>query len=517
MDSVSSIPETAQLRRMAAVWEQVLKKDKIKPDDSFFTLGGQSLTAGALVRAVGERFGVKISIRMLFEHSRLGEFTEHVLALAVPTAPLPDAVSTDVPLAMTAFQQRIWLAEQIDPSVRNHVPFAWRVAGRLDADRLRVALGRLVADHELLRTRFVDHDNTLAVQLREPWVPPLELLDLRNAPNGMMDWLEAALRLPFDLESGQLLRAALGDLGDGRQVLLLCLHHLVIDGESIPVLLAELDRHYTASDKPRPIVQYREFAAYQRWQRDSDSWNTDLEYWTSILDGAPADTPLPAPPQPEPNGAFQIPLPVELLDSLRAVQSEHGVSWFMVASTALAVTLHRWTGLDDVTFGSPTANRDQPRFAELLGPCLNTTVLRSRVTADRTVLDALLRMRDEALGALEHQTVQFDDVITRLNPVRRFGHTPYMNVMLNMNLLDGHAAVLGGTRLTPVLNDSLRSENAKFGLTVTMAQQDGQLIGLMAYRGDQLSAEHARELADELSAVLTRFPKALNEPVMRHG
>jgi acyl carrier protein len=536
MDPVSSVPlsvgqegsgragarrasavDAGQLRRMAAVWEQVLKKDGIQPEDSFFTLGGQSLMAGALVSAAGERFGVRIPIRTLFEHSRLGEFTEHVLGLAAPAAPLPDAVSTDVPLEMTAFQRRIWLAELIDPSVRNHVPLAWRVEGRLDPDRLRVALGRLVAEHEILRTRFVDDDDALSVQLGEPWVPSLELLDLRNAPSGMMDWQEAALRRPFDLESGQLLRAALGDLGDGRQVLLLCLHHLVIDGESIPVLLAELDRHYTAPGRPRAVVQYREFAAYQRRQRDSDAWKSDLEYWASALEGASADTPLPAPREPEPNGAFQIPLPEGLLDSLRAVQSEHNVSWFMVAATALAVTLHRWTGLDDVTFGSPTANRNQPRFAELLGPCLNTAVLRSRVTADSTVLDALLRMRGEALGALEHQSVEFDDVITRLNPVRRFGHTPYVNVTLNMNLLDDHAAVLDGTRLTPVLDDSLRSNNAKFGLTVTMAQRDGRLIGLVAHRGDQLGAGHAREVADELAGLLARFPKALDEPVMRHG
>lgn len=527
MDSVSSIPlsvgqetstvETGQLRRMAAVWEQVLKKDGITPDDSFFTLGGQSLMAGALVSAAGERFGVRIPIRALFEHSRLGDFTTHVLGLAASAAPLPDAVCTDAPLAMTAFQQRIWMAELIDPSVRNHVPLAWRVEGRLDPDRLRVALGRLVAGHELLRTRFIDDDNGLSVRLREPWVPPLDVLDLRNSPHGTMDWLDASLRLPFDLESGQLLRAALGELGDGRQVLLLCLHHLVIDGESIPVLLAELDRYYTDPDSTQPVVQYREFAAYQQWQRDSDAWNADLEYWASALEGASGDTPLPAPEQPEPNGAFQIPLPAGLLDSLRAVQSQHGVSWFMVAATALAVTLHRWTGLDDVTFGSPTANRTQPRFAELLGPRLNTAVLRSRVTADSTVLDALLRMRGEALDALEHQTVQFDDVITRLNPVRRFGHTPYVNVTLNMNLLDDHVAVLGGTRLTPVVDDSLRSNNAKFGLTVTMVQRDGRLIGLVAHRGDQLGAAHARELADELAGLLARFPEALKEPVMRHG
>ena len=508
MDSVSSIP------RMAAVWEQVLNKGGIRPEDSFFILGGQSVMANALVTAAGERFGVRIPIRALFEHSRLGDFTEHVLGLAA-SAPLPDAVATDVvPLAMTAFQQRIWLAELIDPDVHNHVPLAWQVAGRLDPDRLREALGLLVAEHEILRTRFVDDDTALSVRLREPWVPEVELLDLRETPDGITDWLDAAMNRPFDLESGQLFRAALGDLGDGRQALLLCLHHLVIDGESVPVLLAELDRCYTGRSRPRPVVQYREFAAHQQQQRDSDSWTADLDYWASTLEGAPADTPLPAPSRPEPNGAFRIPLPEGLLDSLGAVQSEHGVSWFMVAATALAVTLHRWTGLDDVTFGSPTANRNQPRFAELLGPCLNTAVLRSRVSAGSTVLDALLRMRGAALEALEHQTVEFDDVITRLNPARRFGHTPYVNVTLNMNLLDGQAAALDGTPLTPVLIDSLRSNNAKFGLTATLAQRDGRLIGLVAHRGDQLGAEQARELADELAGLLTRFPNALNEPVL---
>ncbi|MFJ4670553.1 condensation domain-containing protein [Kitasatospora purpeofusca] len=535
MDSVPNTPP-GQLRRMAAVWEQVLKKGGIGPDDSFFTLGGQSVMAGTLVRAAGERFGVRIPIRSLFEYSRLGEFTDHVVGLAPPTAPTtappPDAVSTDavppdavppdVPLEMTAFQRRIWLAEQIDPSVRNHVPLAWSVAGRLDPDRLRVALGRLVAEHEILRTRFVDEDGGWSVRLCEPWLPSLELLDLGDAtddatdiPDGVTEWLEAALRLPFDLESGQLLRAALGEFADGRQVLLLCVHHLVIDGESIPVLLAELDRCCATQDRPRQVVQYREFAAHQREQRDSASGHTDLAYWASALEGASADTPLPAPERPEPNGAFRLPLPAGLLDSLRAVQSEHGVSWFMVAATALAVSLHRWTGLDDVTFGSPTANRNHPRFAGLLGPSLNTAVLRSGVTGDSTVLDVLLRMRGEALGALEHQAVEFDDVLNHVKPARRFGHTPYVNVTLNMNLLDDHVAVLDGARLTPLLIDELRSDYAKFGLTVTMVQLEGRLIGLVSHRGDQLGAEDARELADRLAGLLARFPEALDEPVLR--
>ncbi len=104
---MESVDQQVGLRRMAAVWKRVLKREQIGPDDSFFTLGGHSVMAGTLVRAAGERFGVQIPLRALFEHSQLGEFTEHVLALAAPSAPQPDAVVTDVPLAMTAFQRRI--------------------------------------------------------------------------------------------------------------------------------------------------------------------------------------------------------------------------------------------------------------------------------------------------------------------------------------------------------------------------------------------------------------------------
>lgn len=505
------------LRQMAAVWEQVLKTKGITPDDSFFTLGGQSVTAAALVDAAGKRFGVRIPIRALFENSRLGDFTEHVLGLAAPAAPQADAVPADVPLTMTAFQRRIWLAELIDPQVCNHVPLAWQVRGRLDPGRLRTALGRLVVGHEILRTAFVEDENGLSVHLKQPWQPELDLLDLRHAFDAMNDWLDAAVRRPFDLESGQLLRVALGDLGDGRQVLLLCLHHVVIDGESIPVLLSDLDHYYSISDTPRPVVQYREFAAHQQQQRNTDAWHADLQYWESALRGASPNTPLPAPEQPEPNGAFRVPLPAGLRDSLHDLQSAHSVSWFMLAAAALAVTLHRWTGLDDVTFGSPTVNRSGPRFARLLGPCLNTSVLRSRVNGQSTLLDALLQMRDQTLSALEHQSVEFDDVVAHLKPARQFGRTPYTNITLNMNLLDDHAAVLGSARLTPVLDDSRRSTYAKFGLTVTLVQLDGELIALVAHRGDQLGAGQARELADELAGLLTHYPEALHELVMPGG
>ncbi len=100
MDSVPNTPP-GQLRRMAAVWEQVLKKGGIGPDDSFFTLGGQSVMAGTLVRAAGERFGVRIPIRSLFEYSRLGEFTDHVVGLALPTRRPPRRRRTLSPRALS--------------------------------------------------------------------------------------------------------------------------------------------------------------------------------------------------------------------------------------------------------------------------------------------------------------------------------------------------------------------------------------------------------------------------------
>ncbi|MBE9498213.1 hypothetical protein IHE61_04210 [Streptomyces sp. GKU 257-1] len=105
--------------------------------------------------------------------------------------------------------------------------------------------------------------------------------------------MRADLRRPFDLAEGPLLRATLYTLGDGAQALLLTVHHLVLDGVSIPLLLEEVDRGYRAlragSPLPtdRPEHTFADFAAWQRDLLDGPAGDRLRAYWTDRLRGPP--------------------------------------------------------------------------------------------------------------------------------------------------------------------------------------------------------------------------------------
>ncbi|MDH6115462.1 non-ribosomal peptide synthetase component F/NRPS condensation-like uncharacterized protein [Kitasatospora sp. MAP12-15] len=515
------------LAEMAAVWEEVLGFEGIGPEDSFFELGGHSLLAEALTLQAGKHFGVEVPIRVLFTFPRLRDFTDQVLATVGPTAEVtgPDAAvapdGAEVPASN--FQQRIWLIEQSDESARGNVCLAWKTSGVLEPDLLGKALAMLVESHEILRTRFVERDGALVQQVGEPWQPQIEQLDLRGTASpddGITAWLTDAATRRFDPESGRLLRVAVADLGAGRRALLVCVHHLVIDGESIPILLAELERCHAAARQGRAAgpaaVQYREFVAAQQAEKTDGTWAADLRYWADALSGAPAYVDVPTSATPQEEGSVAMATGGGLLGRLQPVQAELGVSWFIVAATALAVVFHRWSGESDITFEVPIASRgrNQGRFADVLGPCLNTMVLRSRLAPGAAVVDVLRQLRSAALDGTEHSSVPFDVVIAHLDPERREGRTPFGDLILNMNSRTNRHAELGGAVLTPVYTESLAVHDKQFGLTVTLTEHNGELTSTVAHRGEFISVAEARQLAGDLAELLADFAGSLDRAVM---
>ncbi|MDH6125503.1 non-ribosomal peptide synthetase, partial [Kitasatospora sp. GP82] len=517
----TSEPRTPTARALAVMWAELLAVPSVGAEDSFFALGGHSLLAVRLLSRIARDFGPTLPLRTLFECPRLQDFADLVDGQGgrVPeTGATVGREPTGDLLPASGFQERIWLAERAAPDdARYNVVLAWRAHEGLDAGLLRRALDDLIRRQEVLRTSFVEHRDRLRQLVGEAWIPEIELLDLRAAASpdaGLRAWLDQAARRPFDPASGRLLRVALADTGGTGRVLMLCLHHLVVDGESVPVLLRELERSWNAAAQGRtaepPAVQYRDFVADQEAERSSARRAADIAHATDRLAGAPAYARLPEPAAAGPNGAVAIPLPADTMTRLRRLQAEQGVSWFMAAATALAVLLHRWTGRPDVTFGVPVSTRDRGRFAELLGPCLDLTVLRSRPAEDTTLRELLQAMRSEVLDAFEHRSAPFDELVERLQPERRPGRTPYADVALNMNLLSGRRTVLGGGELTPLFFDSFWEQETKFALTVTLSEQDGLLSGAFSYRGDRFAAEDVRMLAEAFGRLLAGLPELLD-------
>ncbi|MFE9926445.1 condensation domain-containing protein [Streptomyces sp. NPDC005774] len=502
---------------LAQMWSEVLRTDgPPRAEDSFFPSGGTSLLVTKLVRRINDRLGSGLSLRDLFEHQRFADLVhlvEHRLG-GDPAAPARSLTEDELAAASPAsrFQERIWFAERLEPDALYSVSMCWEADGRLDAAVLERALALLVERHEILRTRFVEHDGRLLQLIGEPWTPHVERATLTEAE--LAGWARQAARRRFDAGSGRLLRAALLDLGT-RHALLLCFHHLVLDGESTPVLLDELSACYAAAaGRNTELPEPKQYRTYVREAADGHrtSGAASLDHWAQALDGAPSTLPLQLPAPAGPHGAVRVPLPPDLLEQLREVLARRKVSWFMVVATALAVLMHRRTGRNDITFGTLVSDR-RTGDAGMVGPTVNTVVLRSRYAPGDTLADLLAAMRSTVLDAMQYQRAPFEEVVERLAPPREPGRTPYIDVTLNMNVTSRSRLSLDGTGLTPAPIGSRWEDDLKFGLTANVHLVDGRLEAALSYRGDRLSPQDAQDLAAGLAEVVGQFPHTLDRPV----
>ncbi|WP_328516833.1 condensation domain-containing protein, partial [Ralstonia pseudosolanacearum] len=362
--------------------------------------------------------------------------------------PRPDAI----PLSFA--QQRLWFLHRLEgPSPTYNVPSCWRLRGTLHADALEAALADVVARHESLRTVFPETGETPCQRILDAAHarPALECVRLDDRPEpeaALHDALQAAVRYSFDLATQLPLRATLFTLGADEHVLLLLLHHIAADGESIGPLMADLAVAYAARRSGRapawaPLaVQYVDYTVWQhallaRPDDPASRAGRQLAYWRETLTGAPELCTFPPdrarPAAPSHRGAA-VPLRIApaLHRDLVAVGQRHGASLFMVLHAALAILLSRLGAGADVVVGSPIAGRTEATLDPLVGFFVNTLALRTDTSGDPDIATLLGQVREHCLAAYAHQDLPFERVIEALNPARTLSAHPLFQVMLGL-------------------------------------------------------------------------------------
>jgi acyl carrier protein len=360
-----------------------------------------------------------------------------------------------------------------------------------------------------MRTRFVERDGTLRQLIDAPWAPRVHRPTV-TTPGELAAVLREECNHPFNLAAGRLLRAALIDEPGGGQVLLLNLHHIIADEASLPIMLRELATFYGDPDAELPEPkQYRESVVHQRPDAEA------LDRVVCGLRGAPPY--LQTGDVEGPHGIVPVQVPTDLLPRMRSVQAARGVSWLMLVATAVGAMLHRWSLREDITFGLPVANRDGEGYTEVVGPCLNTLVIRSRCGTETTLSDLLVQMRKRVLDAMAHQHVAFEEVVRALNPPRRFGAAPYLDVVLAPQVRTTGTLHLGDAVLEQLSVSEYAAAIGKFGLTVSVVVFGDDITVALDYRGDRFDRRDVRKLAQMLSDALMELVDEPDAPVRRGG
>ncbi|MGW0771814.1 condensation domain-containing protein, partial [Streptomyces sp. NPDC002676] len=516
-------PREAALCRLFA---EVLGVETPGIDDSFFDLGGQSLTSVRLLSRIRTEFGVELPVRALFEAPTVAQFAQRLDEAERSTAQalVPAARPDVVPLSFA--QRRLWFLNRLEGAASSayNMSFAVRLTGTLDQDALAAALRDAVERHESLRTVFPESpDGAPHQQILDADRIPATPFDVVTTNAGELPRLlaEAAGR-GFDLTCDLPLRTFLFTVDASSHVLLVVLHHIAGDGWSMVPLARDLVTAYEAHTrgatpewKPLPV----QYADYTLWQRrvlgDTNDHDTplarQLAYWSKTLDGLPDQLELPT-DRPRPVTASHqgesIPVTIgrDVHRSLATLAQETDASLFMVVQAAFAALLSRMGAGTDIPIGSPVAGRTDEALDDLVGFFVNTLVLRTDVSGDPTFRELVERVRETDLAAYEHQDVPFEHLVEVLNPARSMAAHPLFQVMLAFQNNEAPSFQLPG--LTTEI-EQLDTGASKFDLLLNLTEQqdtDGEpagLTGFLEFAVDLFDRRTVEGLVERLGRLLS--------------
>ena len=441
-------------------------------------------------------------------------------------------------------QQRLWflhemerdtLAEEtLQPASAYHIAMAFELRGPLNEKALRLAFESLSSRHAALRTAIVSHDGQGVQRVLAAVTVPFQTHDLRALDEddrraAVHALAEQRIGTPFELSCAPLWHVTLCRTDGQEHVLILVMHHIIADGWSMNVLMADFAKFYadaaaastgvvntTPPLQPLPI-QPADHAAWQREWLQGDALEKQLAFWRGYLGAEypvlslPADHARPA-RQDLHGGTHSWQLPIATAAALRQLARQEGVTLFAVLCAGFIVLLSRLSGQQDIRVGTPVANRQRAETHGMVGLLANTVVLRS-VVDGRAGFRALVHSVQRSVAhAQAHQDLPFERLVDALAPERDPSHTPLFQAMLVVHEPSAALSLAGlDIESLPMARDT-----AKFDLTLEVAQElDGGLSCVFHHATSLFEADTVARWSGHLSVLLGEAVGHPDQPLAR--
>ncbi|MFD4574633.1 amino acid adenylation domain-containing protein [Streptomyces sp. NPDC058417] len=430
--------------------------------------------------------------------------------------PAPEGAPNDVDSRSVSFaQRRLWFLDQLAGSAAGSVlPLVLRLRGPLDADRLERSLAGIVARHAILRTRFTAVDGEPAPVVDPAAVAADGLLE-RTDVSGPDDLFARYLGRPLDLSAQRPVRALLGRVTDDEHLLLVEVHHIAVDGWSWGVLLDELAAGYRGETVDGPPAQYADLARRQTERLSGPRLERLLGHWRERLAGlTPLDLPTDRPRPKVWDGSGDVvrfDVPADLVGEVDAFARTRRVTRYMLLLTVYQALLGHWARRDDLAVCSTLADRAHRDAGRLIGPLVNTVVLRADLSGGPAFTQLLDRVRDRVPRDLAHADAPFDLVVGALGGTRDLSRHPLAQA--SFTLLNQPIAPVRMTGLdVSLVEPPLRETPLDVFLDLTL-RTDGSIAALLQYATALFDTATMRAFADAYVALLRAVLARPDTPV----
>ena len=510
--AVYTAPRSDLEKRMAELWQEVLKLPKVGIDDNFFTIGGQSLKAAFLLARMQKQLGLRVEMQGFFKTPTIRQLCDQaggatpIEPVAVMPQLLPAPAAQRYPLTPSQTQLFV-LSRMAGIGISYNVPLRLTITGPLDTARLSWALQQLVDRHESLRTAFVLGDDGLPCQeVRQ------ELRLERRYQEADEEEIAALARQfvrPFDLSRPPLFRAQLLQSGPDRFHLLLDLHHSVCDGVSQGILLRELNILYNGGTLPPAQLQYKDYAVWLEQQRQTAAVLEQGRFWHErFSEPQPCELPLD---HPRPAGAcfsgtdYRWVLERDLYRDLTGLATTCGYTLHSVLFAGLHLLLSRYCRQEDIITGTSMAGRLLDEVRDMVGMFVATVPVRSFPKPAISFRELVAEVGQTML--LTHQNLAYplERLYESLGLRRGAGRHPLFDVNFVLQNMEQELLTADGLVCERY---PIPTGTCKFDLSFAASEGNGTLAFRLDYRSDLFEAATIQRMTAQFMTLL--------ETVCRH-
>ncbi|MFE3627869.1 amino acid adenylation domain-containing protein [Streptomyces goshikiensis] len=387
------------------------------------------------------------------------------------------------------------------------------LAGPVDAERLERAGAALLRRHPNLRAGFWHEGVPQPVQFVPAEVSfALGRVDLSDdpSPSAVRRVERAELNHRFALHKPPLLRMALARRGPDDHLLIVTVHHVLVDGWSMPLLVGDLLALYENGGDLAALPPVRPYREYLAWLRRQDAPAAEGA-WRGALAGLDGAT-LVAPSDPSRTsvrpGVHRLELSEGATAGLKAAARRLGTTPSTVIEAAWGLLLGSLTGRQDVVFGLTVSGRPEeiPGVESMVGLFITTVPVRLTARSGESVADLLRRFRDEQNALLAHHHLGLRGIQKQAGGGELFDTL----VVIENYPVDPSArpALSDGVRVAEV---SAR-DATHYPLTLAVALDERAELAL-EYRPDLFDARAAAGIADRLAGLLEQLARTTDTPV----
>lgn len=511
------------------IWCEMLGVDRVGVDQDFFQIGGHSLTATRMWARLKSRLAIDIPLKTVFELTTISALAERISTLNETKSSqnqIPVISRLRAPV-MSVTQQRFWYIDQLTKeSPLFNLCAAFRLAGPLLRPSMQSAFEQLIARHEILRTTLSwDADHPL--QIIQPALNfELETEDLSDDPpdksfERLMTSVNVRIKRKVLLDTAPAFDTCLYILGEHDHVLFFMPHHVIWDGWSFDIFLAELKSLYEAdvagetAALPELPIHYADYSDWHRKRVEGTALDSQLQYWRTVLDNdlpiLDMPTDFPRPTQFNFDGATEyIEFDSDVVAGIADLAGQNSTTVNVVVLALYFGLLHRYTGQDDIIVGSPIQGRLSEETENLIGLFVNTLPIRGDLSGDPNIVELVCRVRDAALEAYQNQEVPFEKLVELFGQGTDFSRPPIYQTLFTFQEVSDRDSQFGESTLSQI---NLHNGTCPTEISFWLKSSPTELHGAVEYNLSLFNEDRIRRLIRHLKRFFAEAVRNASLPV----